>query len=192
MPYTPFYDEWLNKPLTTTPITAEALNHMEQGIVTAQETAEAAGTGGGGGTGDGTVITVNGIEADPEGNVELAPMNIGAADDDHEHDAADIPTGVFAAAQIPSLNASKITAGVFDDDLIPVLDAATKLSGTIDPARLPEYVTTVNDESGPITINAETLEAVRNLTPTMLSGFGIVTELPTAAGLGRLLVLIPE
>lgn len=35
MAYEPYYDEWENEPSTETPITAEALTHIEQGIADA-------------------------------------------------------------------------------------------------------------------------------------------------------------
>jgi hypothetical protein len=44
MPYTPFYPTWHNSGVALdTPITGDALNHIDAGIATAQATAEAAG-----------------------------------------------------------------------------------------------------------------------------------------------------
>ena len=51
MAYTKFHEDWKNRPNFTTPITAEALEHIEAGIAAAAATAdEALASGGGGGS----------------------------------------------------------------------------------------------------------------------------------------------
>ena len=41
MPYTKFHEAWENEPSTDTPITAEALDHIEEGIQDAHDAVDA-------------------------------------------------------------------------------------------------------------------------------------------------------
>ncbi|MBM4707936.1 hypothetical protein GS982_01280 [Rhodococcus hoagii] len=45
MPYNKFHDDWKNDPDSSTPITAEAIEHIETGVATAQAGVDAMGTG---------------------------------------------------------------------------------------------------------------------------------------------------
>lgn len=151
-----------------------------------------AGPPTGGGGGEGTVTTINGIGPNGSGDVELDAGQVGAAADEHNHDASDVSEGTFDVARIPNMTAGKITSGTFDAARIPDLGAAKIDSGTLDRERLPEHVQTVNGEAGEIEINPENIEAVRNTTPADFGGLGVGTELPTAGAGKRLFILVPE
>ncbi|WP_139192976.1 hypothetical protein [Rhodococcus pyridinivorans] len=49
MAYSKFHSQWRDRPNYTTPVTAAALDHIEEGIVEAHRLAEAGAGGGGGG-----------------------------------------------------------------------------------------------------------------------------------------------
>jgi len=67
--YSKFRESWKNRPNFTTPITAEALEHMEEGIAEAHRLAE---TGGGGG---GSLVE------DPPGSGLYSPSSAGLTED---------------------------------------------------------------------------------------------------------------
>lgn len=71
MAYSKFHGSgWKNRPNFTTPITAEAMDHLEEGIAEAHRLAEAGG-GGGGGT----------LVEDPPGSGLFSPSSAGLTED---------------------------------------------------------------------------------------------------------------
>jgi len=95
-----------------------------------------AGPPGDGSGGTGTVQAVNGVEP-VDGEITLAPSDIGAAAASHNHSADEITSGTLNAARIPNLDATKLTSGILASTRIPTLDASKITTGTFITARIP-------------------------------------------------------
>lgn len=141
--------QWKDYPDESTPVTAERLNHLEDGVYAAAATADSAAAGLSGKadtghthpaediTGLATVATsgdYDDLENKP--SIPSTPGDIGAAAASHQHAAGDISSGTLDVARVPNLPASKVTSGTFDAARIPNLPASKITTGTIAPARL--------------------------------------------------------
>lgn len=96
MAYTKVHEDWKNRPNFTTPITAEAMEHIESGIAAAHEMADSAVQLPPGGT-DGQVLTKSGgalawtdpptgggggsLVEDPPGSGLFSPSSAGLTED---------------------------------------------------------------------------------------------------------------
>lgn len=141
--------QWKDYPDESTPVTAERLNHLEDGVYAAAATADSAAAGLSGKADTGHTHTagdVSGLatvatsgsydDLENKPSIPSTPGDIGAAASSHTHGAGDVTSGTFDAARIPNLPASKVTSGTFDAARIPNLPASKITSGTIAPARL--------------------------------------------------------
>lgn len=126
MPYTKFHDEWKNKPDTSTPITAEALEHIEAGIAAATENAEDTDSVTAANITDATTVGRNVLKAadagaarsaigagtgDGNSNLALGTTATTAAKGDHTHTAADVTDLGDAATLDVGTAAGTVAAG---------------------------------------------------------------------------------